>query len=189
LGTVSKEAVPQDGRGGGGGDVAIEPPPERFDAAPATAAPPPPQLAAPIAPSGGVWAVIVGIDDYPGAGHDLRASVNDANDVDAALAAYGVPSDRRLVLRDKQATAAVIDASLRWLVDHASADATVVFFYAGHVRKVSTGRERSWAATGRCSPTSMSLGGFDRSLPDGSGSRSPRATRAASPRCSGRVGS
>ncbi|MCA1847250.1 MAG: hypothetical protein LC792_29485, partial [Actinobacteria bacterium] len=41
---------------------------------------------------GGVWAVVVGIDDYPGTDADLRAAVADARDVDNALAAYGVPT-------------------------------------------------------------------------------------------------
>ena len=54
---------------------------------------------------GGVWAVVVGIDDYPGDDADLRAAVADARDVDSALAAYGVPASHRLVLLDKQATA------------------------------------------------------------------------------------
>src|SRR5207249_2815374 len=38
---------------------------------------------------GGVWAVVVGIDDYPGTDADLKAAVADARDVDSALAAYG----------------------------------------------------------------------------------------------------
>lgn len=86
---------------------------------------------------GGVWAVSVGIDDYPGTDGDLKAAVADARDVDAALAAYGVPGERRILLLDQQATAANISASLAWLVGHASPDATAVFFYSGHVRKVS----------------------------------------------------
>lgn len=99
-------------------------------------------------PSGGVWAVIIGIDDYPGSGSDLRASVNDANDVDAALAGYGVTGDRRLVLRNTQATADTIADALRWLVSRAGPDATAVFFYAGHVRKLGSGSEAIVAADG-----------------------------------------
>jgi hypothetical protein len=85
----------------------------------------------------GVWAVSVGINDYPGTDGDLKAAVADARDVDAALAAYGVPGERRILLLDAQATADNIRASLAWLVAHAAPEATAVFFYSGHVRKVS----------------------------------------------------
>ncbi|HVM53935.1 MAG TPA: caspase family protein [Acidimicrobiales bacterium] len=98
---------------------------------------------------GGVWAVIIGIDDYPGTRSDLRASVADANTVDWALARYGVGADRRLVLRDTQASAAVIGEAMRWLVARAGPDATAVVFYAGHVRKLSRGREAIVAADGK----------------------------------------
>ena len=128
----------------------ISPPPEHFDAPPAPTAPAPAALrSSSVGKSGGVWAVMIGIDNYPGSGSDLRASVADANEVDAALAAYGVPGDRRLVLRNTQASAATIADSMRWLVAHASSDATAVFFYAGHVRKVGSGAEAMVAADGR----------------------------------------
>lgn len=131
-------------------ETAITPPPEEFDAPPPPPAEPPAALRATATGStGGVWAVLVGIDDYPGSRSDLRASVADVDEVDAALAGYGVPADRRLVLRNTQATAATIGDALRWLVAHAAADATVVLFYAGHVRKVSSGTEAVVAADGR----------------------------------------
>ena len=128
----------------------IAPPPDHFDAPPAPTAPAPATLrASSTGKSSGVWAVMIGIDDYPGSGSDLRASVADANEVDAALAAYGVTGDRRLVLRNTQASAATIADSMRWLVAHSSSDATAVFFYAGHVRKVARGSEAMVAADGR----------------------------------------
>lgn len=129
-------------------DRAIEAP-TVFDAPPAPAAAPPMALRSSTAKAAGTWAVVVGINDYPGSRSDLKVAVADAVEVDRALAGYGVAAERRLVLRDTQATAAVIKDSLRWLVDHAAADATVVFFYAGHVRKVGTGREAIVAADGR----------------------------------------
>ena len=94
----------------------------------------------------GVWAVVVGIDDYPGEDADLRAAVADARDVDSALAAYGVPASHRLVLLDKQATADNIRGALAWLVGRASHDSTVVFFYSGHVRQVSGDPDRDGEA-------------------------------------------
>jgi hypothetical protein len=93
--------------------------------------------------------MIVGIDDYPGTRSDLRSAVADARDVDAALARYGVPGNRRVLVTDGQAGAATIAAGLDWLVAHASVDATVVFFYAGHVRKVGDDSEAIVGADGR----------------------------------------
>jgi hypothetical protein len=91
---------------------------------------------------GGVWAVVVGIDDYPGTDADLRAAVADARDVDSALAAYGVPANHRLVLLDRQATADNIRGALAWMAARASADSTAVFFYSGHVRQVAGDPDR-----------------------------------------------
>lgn len=137
----------------GSGDRPIEPPPDHFEGPLPPPAPLPPALRHPSSsgsPTGvGVWAVIVGINDYPGARNDLRSAVADAADVDEALARYGVPARQRLVLRDRQATAEVIRAAAGWLVGHAGPAATAVFFYAGHVRKIGPGREAIVGADGR----------------------------------------
>jgi hypothetical protein len=95
---------------------------------------------------GGVWAVVIGIDDYPGDDADLRAAVADARDVDSALAAYGVQASHRLVLLDKQATADNIRGALAWMAGRASADSTAVFFYSGHVRQVAGDPDRDGEA-------------------------------------------
>lgn len=135
------------------GDSVISPPPATFDApAPAPLPPPPalrrdPQFSAAQA-SGGTWAVSIGINDYPGGGHDLRSAVNDATDVDQALEALGVPADHRLLLRNAEASAAVVRRAAEWLVAHAAPDAVAVFFYAGHVRKLSSETEAIVAADG-----------------------------------------
>lgn len=111
-------------------------PPDHFDGP----APEPEPLPAELARSssverrGGTWAVIVGINDYPGGGHDLRSAVNDASDTVAMLDAMGVPAERRVVLTDRAASRAAILASISWLADHAARDAKVLFFYAGHAR-------------------------------------------------------
>lgn len=90
-----------------------------------------------VAREGGVWAVVVGIDDYPGTDADLKAAVADAREVDSALAAYGVPLAHRLVLLDKQATGDNIRGALSWMTARATPDSTAVFFYSGHVRQVA----------------------------------------------------
>ncbi|MGH9179091.1 MAG: caspase family protein, partial [Acidimicrobiales bacterium] len=122
-------------------------------APPAPPPPPPPELRLPaLAPgtpqSSGTWAVIIGINDYPGTRSDLRSAVNDANDVDQALAAMGVPDQNRLVMRDGQATGAGIRQAVEWLVSRAGPDATAVFFYGGHVRKLGVTTEALVAADG-----------------------------------------
>jgi hypothetical protein len=90
--------------------------------------------------SGGTWAVVVGINDYPGGGHDLLASVNDARATDAALARLGVAADHRLLLIDGAASACGIRTALDWLVERAAPGSTAVFFYAGHARLSGSGR-------------------------------------------------
>ena len=134
--------------------VAIAPPPERFEEPAPTPAPIAPthplRLVDSTAPGTGkgTWAVIVGINDYPGAGSDLRSAVNDADDMELALAGMGVPAGQRLVLRDGQATAGHIREAVEWLVSRAGPDATAVLFYAGHVRKVGVTSEALVGADG-----------------------------------------
>ena len=133
------------------GEVVIAPPPEHFDGPAPAPAPAPPALRRPsaAAPSGGVWAVMIGIDDYPGTRSDLRSAVNDVNDVNEALARFGVPGDHRLLIRNGQATAGVILAAADWLVANAGEDAIAVFAYAGHVRNVSSETQAMVGADGR----------------------------------------
>jgi cell division septation protein DedD len=137
------------------GDTAIAPPPETFEA-PAPAPPPPPALRRThfdgVTPEGGTWAVMIGINDYPGTSHDLRSAVNDATDVNEALTKMGVAGDHRLLIRDGQATASTIRASVDWLNAHAGPDAIAVFFYAGHVRKIDSNTEAIVAADGGTVP-------------------------------------
>ena len=135
------------------GDLAIAPPPAAFTGPPPVATPPPAPLQrssfAGVVPGPGTWAVMIGINDYPGTGHDLQSAVSDANDVNDALAHLGVPGDHRLVLRDGQASATTIGAATDWLVAHAGPDAIAVFFYAGHVRKVDSETEALVGSDGR----------------------------------------
>ena len=131
----------------------IEPPPAAgFGERAAPASPPPPQLQATrygdVTPSGGTWALLIGINDYPGIRYDLHYAVRDIEDVDEALKRRGVTADRRMILRDRQATAGVIRAGLDWLTAHAGPDATVVLFYAGHIQKLGPESEALVGADG-----------------------------------------
>jgi hypothetical protein len=131
------------------GDAAIAPAPASFSGAAPRSRPAPRALrTAPATPGPGVWAVIVGVNDYPGTQHDLRSAVADAEDVNLALARFGVPDDHRLVLRDGQVSRPVLQAALKWLTRHAGRDATAVFFFAGHVRKLGRSTEAMVAADG-----------------------------------------
>ncbi|HEX2850646.1 MAG TPA: caspase family protein [Acidimicrobiales bacterium] len=133
------------------GDLQIAPPPDSFDGTPVVAAAPPAQLRNPfegVVPSGGTWAVSIGIDDYPGTAHDLRSAVNDASDVDEALARMGVPGDHRLMITNGQASVRTIRMGLDWLTAHAGPDAVAVVFYAGHVRRISNDTQAIVGADG-----------------------------------------
>jgi hypothetical protein len=96
----------------------------------------------------GLWAVVIGIDDYPGQSSDLASAKADTREVLTMLDRAGVPFEQRAVLLDGDATAGNIARALDWLVEHAGADATAVVFYAGHVRKLGPGRETIVAADG-----------------------------------------
>jgi caspase domain-containing protein len=111
--------------------------PPSFPSSPARPSKPPKAITSRSGPrDGGVWAVMVGIDDYPGQDADLQAAAADAREVDSALAAYGVPASRRILLLNSTATAANITRALSWLTSRAAPGATAVFFYSGHVRQI-----------------------------------------------------
>lgn len=95
-----------------------------------------------------VYALVVGIDDYPGGSSDLRSAVADADTIDAALSGFGVPATNRVVLRNGQARKAELLAAITSLVNVAGPGSTLVFAYAGHVRKLQPGTEAVIAADG-----------------------------------------
>lgn len=129
-------------------EVAIAPPPERMEGR--VDLRPPPRLLQrkPTPAAGGTWALVIGVNDYPGSAYDLRSAVNDADDVDRALGVLGVPPERRLVLRDGQASRRNMLSSIDWLVAHAGSDAVAVLFFAGHVRKLDHDTEAMVGADG-----------------------------------------
>src|SRR4051812_14264574 len=88
----------------------------------------------------GAWAVVIGIDHYAN-GENLQSARADAGDMNQVLAKDGIPPDHRLVLTDAQATGAGIRAAADWLTAHSTDSTTAVFFYAGHVDKLSSNTE------------------------------------------------
>ncbi|HZN14245.1 MAG TPA: caspase family protein, partial [Acidimicrobiales bacterium] len=120
-------------------DAPIATAPDHFTGpAPVAVAPPARLQALPVANTGesGTWAVVVGVNDYPGTSNDLKYAVNDADDAAQALSLQGVSADHVVNLRDGQVSADVLRSAIRWLTGHAGPDAVAVFFYAGHVQKL-----------------------------------------------------
>ena len=129
-------------------EIAITPP-EVLDGPVAEATGPAPAFAAGTVPADGeVFALLVGIDDYPGRRSDLRSAVADVETIDAALAGFGVPSGNRVVLSDGHATAAQVRGAVRSLVAQGGPGATYVFAFAGHVRKIDGDTEALVLADG-----------------------------------------
>lgn len=131
-------------------EVPIIPPDDSLsgELAPVRAAPVPFEAVRAQPRPGEVFALIIGINDYPGSKHDLGAAVADADVVDEALARFGVPPANRAVLRDGQARRSSIVSAARSLVATAGPGSTIVFAYAGHVRKLDRDTEAIVAADG-----------------------------------------
>lgn len=102
---------------------------------------PPPSAVPDDAPGQRVWAVVVGIDDYPGTRSDLRAATADASDLVTALVQHGVPADHIRPLYDGAASVDGVLDAVDWLIANAGPHDTAVFLYAGHVRDLGYGTE------------------------------------------------
>jgi hypothetical protein len=115
------------------------PPTPRLAPLAAQPAPVPPRP--PVAAAGrGTWALVVGIDNYPGP-YDLRFAEADARDVTDALTGVGVPRNQIILLTGAAATGPGLRAAFDWLVANAGPEALAVFFFAGHVSKQRSGSE------------------------------------------------
>jgi hypothetical protein len=102
--------------------------------------------------TGKVWAVVIGINDYPDDSNDLSSAVADADDMVAALHRFGVDGDHLLLAEDGDATGRGILETLDWLNVQAAPEDTAVFFYAGHARKLDQTTEAVVGADGRVVP-------------------------------------
>lgn len=100
----------------------------------------PPAAAAP-KPNANKWAVIVGIDNYPGKIHKLIGSVGDAWDLHDALVRAGWPKDHINMVLENSATATNIRNAWKWLIQHADDNSFSVFHYSGHVKQINSGNK------------------------------------------------
>jgi len=79
-----------------------------------------------------IFAVMVGISDYPGTENDLPFTAEDARKLHDTLARLGVLDQNSVTLTDAQATRANVRAAFLRLAALAGPGDTFMFFYSGH---------------------------------------------------------
>ena len=85
----------------------------------------------------GRYALLVGIDDYPGTGSDLRGPVEDARIMERVLTQrFGFDPANVVTLNDSDATRANIAQGIVQHLGQAGPDGVAVFFYSGHGTQV-----------------------------------------------------
>ena len=90
------------------------------------------QVAATSSTARRVFAVMVGISDYPGSENDLPFTAEDARKMQQTLAREGVLATDSVVLLDSQATRAGVRAAFQRVAAAAGPDDLFLFFYSGH---------------------------------------------------------
>jgi hypothetical protein len=83
-----------------------------------------------------VYAVMVGISDYPGTGNDLPLTAEDARKLQQALARQGALAPESVTLIDGQATRAGVRQAIQRVAAAAGPDDLFIFFYSGHGNQV-----------------------------------------------------
>ncbi|WP_228126799.1 pre-peptidase C-terminal domain-containing protein [Candidatus Viadribacter manganicus] len=83
-----------------------------------------------------VFAVMVGISDYPGSGNDLPLTAEDARKLQQALARQGTLAPESVTLIDAQATRAGLRQAFQRVAAAAGPDDLFLFFYSGHGNQV-----------------------------------------------------
>jgi hypothetical protein len=78
------------------------------------------------------WAVVIGISNYRGKGHDLQYCDDDAQDMYDYLIAKGYPAENIKLLKDGSAKSTSIESAINWLGSQENETSEVVFFYSGH---------------------------------------------------------
>jgi len=79
-----------------------------------------------------VFAVMVGVSDYPGDHNDLPFTDEDAIKLEEELARQGVLNPASIVLTNAQATRASVTAAFREVAAQAGPDDLFIFFFSGH---------------------------------------------------------
>ena len=81
----------------------------------------------------GRYALLVGIDDYPGTDSDLRGPIEDARIMERVLVdRFGFDPSNILTLNDSRATRSNIAQGIVQHLGQAGPDGVAVFFYSGH---------------------------------------------------------
>lgn len=83
-----------------------------------------------------VYAVMVGISDYPGSGNDLPLTAEDARKLQQALQRQGTLAPESVTLIDGQATRAGLRQAFQRVAAAAGPDDLFLFFYSGHGNQV-----------------------------------------------------
>ena len=84
---------------------------------------------------GNKYAVVVGINDYPGTGSDLLYTVADADEMSLVLTTYGFSANNVNELTDAAATRTAIYDAINNIKTKAKLGDEVVFFFSGHGAK------------------------------------------------------
>jgi hypothetical protein len=83
-----------------------------------------------------VYAVMVGISDYPGTANDLPLTADDARKLQQALARQGTLASESVTLIDGQATRAGLRSAFQRVAQAAGPNDLFIFFYSGHGNQV-----------------------------------------------------
>lgn len=83
-----------------------------------------------------VYAVMVGISDYPGTANDLPLTADDARKLQQALARQGTLAPESVTLIDGQATRAGLRSAFQRVAQAAGPNDLFIFFYSGHGNQV-----------------------------------------------------
>jgi hypothetical protein len=83
-----------------------------------------------------VFAVMVGISDYPGTGNDLPLTAEDARKLREALSRQGALAPQSVTLLDAQATRANLRQAFQQVAAAAGPNDLFLFFYSGHGNQV-----------------------------------------------------
>ena len=84
-------------------------------------------------------AFLVGVNDYAPVGpsaKDLDGCVNDVSDMANTLIICGFPANKILICTNKRATKEGILDGLRWLIQGAKKNDSLIFYYSGHGSQV-----------------------------------------------------